>query len=128
MRYLSLVQVVELHRRVMARTGGGSGIRDSGALESAVAQPAMTFGGVDLYPALAEKAAAMAHAIVQNHPFVDGNKRTGHAAMEVFLVLNGYEINADVDEQEQLFLNLAAGQMKRDELAAWIMQRMIERR
>lgn len=90
MRHLSLEQVIELHRRVMERTGGGYGIRDAGALASAVAQPEMTFDGMDLYPTLAAKAAALAHAIVQNHPFIDGNKRTGHAAMEVLLLLNGY--------------------------------------
>lgn len=128
MRYLSLDQVIELHRRVTARTGGAAGIRDGGALESAIAQPAMTFDGVDLYPTLAEKVSALAHAIVQNHPFIDGNKRTGHAAMEVLLVLNGYEIGASVDEQEALFLNIAAGRIGRDELARWIAQHMVERK
>lgn len=127
MRHLALEQVVEPHRRVTARTGGSHGIRDAGALESAVAQPAMTFGGVDLYATLAEKAAALAHSIIQNHPFVDGNKRTGHAAMEVLLVLNGYELSAGVDEQEQQFLLVAAGQVTRDELAAWVAQYMVER-
>ena len=72
------------------------------ALESALAQPQMTFGGEDLYPTLVDKAAALGYALIKNHPFLDGNKRTGHAAMEVFLVLNGYEIHADVEEQEHV--------------------------
>jgi hypothetical protein len=77
MRYVTLGEVVELHRRLLQATGGAPGIRDFGALESAVAQPKATFGGSDLYPTLAEKAAALCLALVQGHPFVDGNKRVG---------------------------------------------------
>ena len=69
----------------------------------------MTFGGQELYPGLADKAAALGFSLVCNHPFVDGNKRVGHAAMETFLVLNGWELAAGVDEQEQVILRLAAG-------------------
>jgi len=120
MRYLSLGEVIELHRRLLEATGGAPGIRDVGALESAVAQPKATFGGVDLSPTLAEKAAALAFSLVQNHPFVDGNKRVGHAAMETFLVLNGTEIDAAVDDQERLMLDLAAGQLGRGGLTDWL--------
>ena len=77
MRYLTLGEVVELHRRLLEATGGAAGIRDFGALESATAQPKATFGSVDLYPALAEKAAALGFSLVQGHAFVDGNKRVG---------------------------------------------------
>ena len=73
MRYVTLAEVVELHRRLLQATGGASGIRNLGALESAVAQPKATVGGVDLYPTLIEKAAAVCLALVQGHPFVDGN-------------------------------------------------------
>ncbi len=107
MRYLSLAEVIELHRRVVDQSGGASGLRDIGRLESAIAQPRMTFGGRDLYPALIEKAGALCFSLVQNHPFVDGNKRLGHAAMEVFLVLNRHKIKASVDEQETLILGVA---------------------
>ena len=110
MRYLTLGEVVELHRRVLQAGGGAPGIRDLGALDSAVAQPKATFGGVDLYPTVVEKVAALCFSLVRNHPFVDGNKRVGHAAMETFLVLNGTEIAAAVDDQERLMLDLAAGQ------------------
>jgi death-on-curing protein len=119
-RYLSLGEVVELHRRLLEATGGASGIRDIGALDSAVAQPKATFGGVDLYPTLVEKAAALCFSLVQNHPFVNGNKRVGHAAMETFLVLNGAEINAPADEQERLMLDLAAGRTNRVQLTDWL--------
>ena len=84
MRYLSLQEVISLHSLLIAQSGGSSGLRDRGALESAVAQPEASFGGEQLYPDLASKAAALGHSLIQNHPFVDGNKRVGHAAMEVF--------------------------------------------
>lgn len=80
----------------------------------------MTFGGEDLYPTLVDKAAALGFSLILNHPFLDGNKRIGHAVMEVFLILNGYEISATVDEQEQVILALAAGRMSRELFAAWL--------
>src|SRR5439155_24803806 len=92
------------------------------ALESAVAQPHMTFGGEELYPTVVEKASALGFSLVMNmnHPFVDGNKRIGHAAMETFLVLNGFEINASVDEQERVISQLAASELDRDEFTKWL--------
>jgi len=122
MRYLTLGEIVELHRRLLAATGGASGIRDFGALESAVAQPKVTFGGSDLYPTLPEKAAALCLALVQGHPFVDGNKRVGHGAMETFLVLNGHEIDAATDAQEHLILDLATGRLDHRRLTDWLRQ------
>ena len=121
MRYVTL-EVVELHRRLLQATGGAPGIRDLGVLESAVSQPRATFGGVDLYPTLVEKAAALCFAVVQGHPFVDGNKRVGHAAMETFLVLNGAEVNAPVDDQERLIFDLATGRISRTQLTDWLRQ------
>ena len=120
MRYLSFGEVVELHRAVIEASGGSKGVRDLGALESAVAQPRATFGEAELYPGLLEKAAALGFSLCGNHPFVDGNKRIAHAAMEVFLILNGYEIRATVDDQEHLMLGLAAGSVSRDELLTWL--------
>jgi death-on-curing protein len=120
MRYLSLAEIKALHARLMDFSGGTLGIRDRAALESAVAQPEMTFESRDLYPTISAKAAALAHALIQNHPFLDGNKRVGHAAMEVFLFLNGYEISAGVDDQEGIILTVARGAMSRSELAEWL--------
>ena len=77
MRHLTLGEVVALHRAVVEVTGGASGIRDLGALESALAQPRATFSGDDLYPSLVEKAAALCFSLVMSHPFADGNKRAG---------------------------------------------------
>ncbi len=120
MRYLSLGQVLQLHSRIIEQSGGAVGILNLGALESALFQPRMTFGGKDLYPTLPEKVAALGLSIIWNHPFIDGNKRTGHAAMEVFLILNGYEINASVDDAERVVLQVASGDMGREEFTAWI--------
>jgi death-on-curing protein len=124
MRYLTLAEVVDLHRRLLKATGGAAGIRDLGALESALAQPKITLAGSDLYPTLAEKAAALCFSLVGNHPFVDGNKRVGHAAMETFLLLNGAEIDASVGEQERIMLDLAAGRVDREHLAGWLRQHL----
>lgn len=120
MHYVTLGEVVELHRRLLQTAGGAAGIRDFGALESAVAQPKASFEGADLYPTLAEKAAALCLALVQGHPFIDGNKRVGHAAMETFLVLNGSEIDASTDAQERVMLDLAAGRLDHRQLTDWV--------
>ena len=124
MRLLSLAEVLDLHRRIVESSGGSLGIRDLGALKSAIAQPRMTFDTHDLYPSLVEKAAALGYSLVMNHPFVDGNKRVAHAAMETLLVLNGAELFAGLEEQEQLMLGLAAGQVSRNALVAWLTGRV----
>lgn len=128
MRYLTLNEILELYRRIMEQSGGSVGIHDLGALESALAQPRVTFGGEELYPAVIEKASALGFSIIKNHPFVDGNKRTGHAAMETFLVLNGYEIEATVDEQERIILQVAAGELGRDEFTDWLRSHVVEKK
>lgn len=120
MRYLTLSEALELHRRVIGESGGALGVLDIGALESALAQPRMTFGGKDLYPSIVEKATALGYSLIQNHPFLDGNKRTGHAATEVFLFLNGFEIQSSVDEQEKIILQVASGEMDREAFTAWL--------
>ena len=125
MKIISYFQIIEIHRQIIAQSGGTPGIRDFGALESALAQPTMTFDKKELYPTLTEKTAALTFSLAMNHPFVDGNKRVAHAAMEVLLFLNGCEINATVDEQEDLFLNLANGQLTRGELSEWIKEKSV---
>ena len=120
MRYLTLGEVLALHTRILAESGGRPGIRDFGAISSAVSQPRVSVGGKDAYPSLIEKAAALGYTLSQNHGFVDGNKRIAHAAMETFLVLNGFEIDASVDEQESIMLQLAAGELSRESLRVWL--------
>ncbi|MBW4560529.1 MAG: type II toxin-antitoxin system death-on-curing family toxin [Mojavia pulchra JT2-VF2] len=125
MRYLLLVEVLVLHRQIIEQSGGALGIRDLGGLESALAQPRMTFSGEDLYPTVIDKAAALGFSIIMNHPFIDGNKRTGHAAMETFLILNGIEISASVDEQEQIILVVASGNLRREAFGEWLQHNTI---
>jgi death on curing protein len=105
---------------VIAHSGGNGGLRDLNALESALAQPMMTFDGADLYPTLDTKAGAISYSLIQNHSFIDGNKRIGHATMEVLLVINGLEIDASIDEQETLFVGVASGELSRAALTEWI--------
>jgi death-on-curing protein len=124
-RYLSLVEVLELHFQIIEHSGGVLGIRDLSLLESALAQPRMTFGGEELYSTLLDKAAALGFSIIMNHPFLDGNKRTGHAALETFLILNGMEINASVDEQENIVLRVASGEFNREIFVQWLRQHTI---
>lgn len=127
MRYLTLNDVLDLYGRVMEQSGGSMGIRDPGALESALAQPRTTFGGEELYPTIVDKAAVLGFSIIKNHPFVDGNKRTGHATMETFLVLNGYEIEASVDDQEYIVPQVASDNLGRVEFTDWLRDHVAER-
>jgi len=86
-RYLTLNEILRLHEMIIAESGGALNVVSLAALQSAVAQPQMMFGGEDLYPTVVDKAATIAFSIVNNHPFMDGNKRTAHAAAQVFLLL-----------------------------------------
>jgi len=103
---------------MLAQYGGLSGVRDEGLLESALAKPQNHFAYQS--PALSRMAASYAAGIIHNHPFLDGNKRAGHAAMETFLVLNGFEVEASVEDQERILLDVAAGRLDRDQFAEWL--------
>ncbi|MBM5807539.1 MAG: type II toxin-antitoxin system death-on-curing family toxin [Cyanobacteria bacterium M_surface_10_m2_179] len=120
MRWLTLAEILELHRQLIEQSGGSPGIRDLGLLEASLAQPWQTFGGVDLYPEFLQKVACLGFSLIQNHPFVDGNKRIGHAAMEVVMVLNGLELLVDVDQSESVVLRIATGGLDRQCLAEWL--------
>ena len=128
MKYLRLEQVLRIHERVIERSGGHPAIIDRGLIESAVAQPRQSFGGEPLYRTLHAKAAALAFSLCKNHGFQDGNKRTAHAAMEMFLLRNGWEIRSPVDEQESVFLAVAAGSMGRDRFTTWVGRNIRRRR
>lgn len=126
MRYLTVGEVLGIYNRVIKQSGGGVGIRDLGALESAVAQPRMTFNGEELYRTIVEKASALGFSLIQNHPFIDGNKRAGHAAMEIFLMLNGFEMSASVDEQVEIILGVASGKMSREVFTDWLQNHIVD--
>ncbi len=120
--FFELDHVIEMHSRLIERFGGSQGIRDVGLLESAVAMPAAGFGEEYLHKDLFEMAAAYLFHIVQNHPFVDGNKRTGAAAAGFFLTTNGVEFNADQESFEQVVLAVAEGKMGKPEIAEFFRQ------
>ncbi len=119
-KFLSLQEVLEIHRDQIARYGGSPGVRDIGLLESAVAMPAAGFGEEYLHKDLYEMAAAYLFHIVRNHPFVDGNKRTGSVAADVFLATNGLEIHADQESFEKVVLAVAEGRTGKPEIAEFL--------
>jgi len=124
--YLSLDQILALHKAQIDEYGGAHGVRERGGLESAIARPRMTFGGEDLYPGIADKGAALWHSLVMNHPFVDGNKRIGAMAAEFFLGLNGIDLLAGDEELVDTTMAVARGEMSAEALAIWIRQRSRE--
>lgn len=120
MNYLSVDQTLIIHNEVIEKIGGSKGIRDMGLLESAVARPQATFEGKDLYPDIFSKAAALGHSLICNHPFIDGNKRTGYMAMRIFLNINGYEIEASLEERYKFVLEIANKTKKEKAIAEWL--------
>lgn len=122
--YLSVEQLLRLHQMQLERFGGRAGLRDRGALESAAARPRMTFGGEDLYPDVPAKAAALMHSLAMNHPFVDGNKRAAAMSAELFLVVNGHELDAADEAIIDVTIALARGEVSAEALAIWIRQRI----
>ncbi|MGE5343177.1 MAG: type II toxin-antitoxin system death-on-curing family toxin [Candidatus Omnitrophota bacterium] len=127
MRYLTLNEILTLHGRLVIRSGGALGIRDIRILESCLVQPMATFEKKELYPDLFAKASALAFFLISNHPFIDGNKRVGHAAMEILLILNGYKIESDVDTQERLILGVADGKVSRLDLEQWLREHSVKK-
>ena len=122
---LSKPQIFLLHEQLIAETGGSSGLRDEGMLDSALNAPFQTFGGEDVYPSLQKKAARLCFGLVKNHPFVDGNKRTGAHVMLVFLALNGIELQHTQTELSDVILQLAAGTIQSSDLLNWILAHQI---
>lgn len=121
MKILDKRQILLLHDALIKETGGANGIRDEGLLESAVYAPMQTYLNQSAYPSLQQKAARLGYGIVQNHPFVDGNKRTGAHAMLVFLALNGIKLDYTQEQLASIFLDVADSKIGYDELLEWIL-------
>ncbi len=121
--YLTVAQVLAVHDQVIAETGGEPGVVSHKTLAAAVAVPKTTFYGTDIYAGLFDKAAALFEALVRNHPFVDGNQRTGMAAAALFLRGNGYQLTTAQAESVQLTRQVGAGSLDRKEIAAWLAAR-----
>ncbi len=115
--FLGLDEIIEIHADQINRYGGHSGIRDIELLKSATAMPATSFDGDYLHTDIYEMAAAYLFHIIRNHPFVDGNKRTGAVTSVVFLLLNGIELHADEDSFETMVISVAEGKLDKVAIA-----------
>lgn len=122
MIFLMLDEVIAIHSDQIGRYGGSIGIRDVGLLDSALAMPQASFDGSYLHETLHEMAAAYLYHIVQNHPFVDGNKRTGLMVAIAFMGLNGVSLVADQDALCEMVVAVAAGQRSKSEVAIFLQE------
>ena len=125
--FLTLPEVNEIHSYQLEHFGGSSGVRDINLLKSAVAMPEMSFGGVMLHKDIYEMAAAYLFHIAENHPFIDGNKRTGAMTSVVFLDINGIDFNSSDEDFTQMVLAVASGNMQKGEIAAFFRSHCSER-
>ena len=112
--------ILRLHDLSIINYGGSQGIRDQRLMESAIARPYQTFGGKDLYPTVLEKAAALAESIIINHPFIDGNKRTGLLAMLLILEIGNFKITASNDDTYNFTIEISTGEIKFEEIVLWL--------
>ena len=117
---LSLDDVTALHSKLIDKSGGIDGVRDTHLLDQSINSPFHTFGGQYLYPTMEAMAAHLGFSLIKNHPFLDGNKRIGILAMMVFLKINGSSITCTDDELESLGWGLADGSISEPELLNWI--------
>ena len=118
--------IYELHIQLENAFVLSSGVRDENLLASAVNTPFQTFMGSDLYPSIYDKAAQLCYGIANNHPFIDGNKRTALHSMYVYLILNGFDITATQPDVENMIIDVAAGNMTNTELAQWLRENTVE--
>lgn len=117
---ISIEQALKIHTIAIKKFGGANGVRDLNGLESALARPFQTFGGEDLYPAIFEKAAAIGESLIMNHPFIDGNKRTGYLLMEALLRYEGYKITASDEYLYNFVINISTGSISFEEIVEWL--------
>ena len=117
---ISIKEAEQIHKILIDTFGGAHGIRDLSALESALSRPFQTFDDKELYPTAIDKAAALAESILNNHPFIDGNKRTGYVLMRLFLLQNGQDINATQVEKYEFVISIASGKIRFEEIVSWL--------
>ena len=122
----TLQDIYELHTQLENTFVLSSGVRDENLLASAVNTPFQTFMGNDLYPSLYDKAAQLCYGIANNHPFIDGNKRTALHSMYVYLIINGFDIMATQQDVENMIIDVAAGNMTNTELVQWLQKNIVE--
>ena len=120
MIWVTAEDVILLHSRVIATTGGIDGIRDPSGLEAAVAAPLQSFGGQELFPTDVEKIARLGYGLAANHAFLDGNKRIGALMTQLLLKWNGYSLHLQPGELADMFIAIAAGEAQEQKLLDWI--------
>ena len=119
-KYVTAEQAIYYQQKIVKATGGSVGLRDLGLLESALARPQASFGGEDLYPAILDKASALFHSMIFNHPFLDGNKRTTLGVVYEFLKQNGYKLTASNQELIDFPLRVENKHLSIEEISSWL--------
>ena len=117
---ISVKDAEEIHKVLINTFGGSHGVRDINGLESALARPFQSFENQELYPSVILKAAALLESILLNHPFIDGNKRVGYTLMRLFLLSNGFDIEASQDDKYEFIISVASGKKDFDGIAEWL--------
>ncbi|HGD4686068.1 TPA: type II toxin-antitoxin system death-on-curing family toxin [Streptococcus agalactiae] len=120
MRILTVEQVIELHSRLIQATGGLDGVRDAGLVESSLSSAFSSYFGIEKYPSIEEKAVRLCYSLVNNHAFLDGNKRIGVYVMIIFLELNGIVLNQTDEEIVKLGLGVAASELDYNAILEYI--------
>lgn len=118
--FLQIDEVLAIHDFILSETGGGKGIFSFTLLHSAVERPRATFAGYDLYPTIFDKAAALIHSLIQNHPFHDANKRTGLASTVRFLYINGFRLDHPLEETVNFTLEIQKKKFDFEEISLWL--------
>lgn len=124
MIWITADDVIQIHSRVIQRSGGMDGLRDRASLEAAVSAPMQSFGGQDLYPTIVEKIARLGYGLASNHAFVDGNKRIGAMMTQLLLKWNGFQMSLRSGELADMFIAIADGSAKESDLLAWIQEHL----
>lgn len=119
---ISIQEALNVHSILIENFGGGEGVRDYALLESSLLRPYQTFDGLELYPTAIHKAAAILESIVKNHPFIDGNKRTGYVLARLIIMGSGLDIFADEDTKYELVIKVSKSELDFEEILSWLKQ------
>ena len=122
---IDLETALYIHEKSIEVYGGGTGLREEGALHAALGRPFQTFNQQELYPSAVEKAAAIFESIIINHPFIDGNKRTAYVLLRVTLHMFGFDVMAFEDEKYNITIAASSGTMRFDEIKLWIQEHLV---
>ena len=120
MIYLTREEILRFHERLIEQYGGSHGIRDENLLDSALSVPFQSFGDFEFYPTVLEKAVRLCFGLVENHPFIDGNKRVGAMALLTTLNINNISLRTDSDELSKVTLSLSSGKIDYEDLLRWV--------